>query len=111
MPTVPLKGQHHENWQALLASVAEKTPDVRVWSGGATKRSPPVRLLRLALAVYAAFGILLALGTLGLRHPRTDSRLYLADPHVSCWTVPAPIKNLVVMEPDKIICPVYHGRN
>jgi hypothetical protein len=28
-----------------------------------------------------------------------------------CRFVAAPIKNLVVMEPDKIICPVTRGRN
>jgi hypothetical protein len=34
-----------------------------------------------------------------------------APPTPSCWVVPAPIKNLVVMEPDRIICPVDRGRN
>ena len=54
MPVVPLKGEHQENWQALLASVAEKTPDVRVWSGGAAMWFSLPRLLRLWLVVFVA---------------------------------------------------------
>ena len=29
MSVVPLKGEHHENWHALIASIAEENPDVR----------------------------------------------------------------------------------
>ena len=67
MPAVPLKGQHHENWQALLASVAEKTPDVRVWSGGATMRSFLVRWLR-NLLLFSIVLMTIAFGTLCALH-------------------------------------------
>jgi hypothetical protein len=68
------------------------------------------------IAVYAAHS--------WVRQP--DRRLYLADPvsfsviwrspagapsKPSCWVAPAPIKQLLVVEPDKIICPVDRGRN
>jgi hypothetical protein len=57
MPAIPLKGQHHENWQALLA-VAEKTPDVRVWSRGAAMWFSLPRLLRIWLGVFVALSVM-----------------------------------------------------
>jgi hypothetical protein len=54
-------------------------------------------------------------------HPRADGKMYLMDPRlaaailrgtVECQVVEAPItKHLVVMEPDKIVCPVRPGQN
>jgi hypothetical protein len=109
MPAVPLKGQQHEDWQALLASVAEK-------KGGAPKRSFLLRLLPLALAllvaVCSAYFVNPRIRTWG--HCWDDPALWdcsTVEP-VECRFVPAPItKNLVVKEPDKIICPVARGRN
>jgi hypothetical protein len=59
MPALPLNGEHRETWQALLASVAEKTP------GGTTMRSFPVRQLRnlllFSILMIIAYGTLSAL--------------------------------------------------
>jgi hypothetical protein len=41
----------------------------------------------------------------------TKATLIEAPSKPSCWVVPAPIKQLLVVEPDRIICPVDRGRN
>jgi hypothetical protein len=54
--------------------------------------------------ILTVFAVLIGIATW---HPPESS----VEP-VECRFVPAPItKNLVVKEPDKIICPVTRGRN
>jgi hypothetical protein len=89
MPAIPLKGQHHENWQALLASVAEKTPDVRAWSGGAAIRSFPVRRLRklllFSILMIIAYGTLSALYLSARWADRGRTWGYCWDPALWAW--------------------------
>jgi hypothetical protein len=59
------------------------------------------------MRVFLIFLSLAALIGIATWHPPEPS----VEP-VECRFVPAPItKNLVVKEPDKIICPVARGRN
>jgi hypothetical protein len=65
--------------------------------------------------------IFVALGIMHFaNHPRADSKMYLMDPRlaaallsdrVECQVVDAPIpKGMLIMESDKIVCPVRPGQ-